>query len=56
MERVKCPYCGYSMPVWYSPHQAAARGVFVRCKGKQCRREFEIRIQPAAEKHKSMSK
>ena len=45
IERIKCPYCGYRMPVWYDPEKADVRGIFVRCKGKWCRREFEIQIQ-----------
>lgn len=40
---VTCPYCGYRMPVWAGPG-ATARQVWVRCKNKQCRREFEIKI------------
>ncbi len=43
MEQVKCPYCGYRMPERYAA-AAMCKGVFVRCKNKICRREFEIKI------------
>ena len=42
--KVKCPYCGYEMPIKYTPKAAVCFGVFVRCKGRQCKREFEIKI------------
>lgn len=44
-EKVKCPHCGYEMPLQYTKN-AVCRGVFVRCKGKHCKRLFEIRIEP----------
>ena len=31
------------MPIYYG-EAARARGVFVRCKGRDCKKEFEIRI------------
>lgn len=31
------------MPIYYG-QSAGARGVFVRCKGRDCKKEFEIRI------------
>lgn len=45
IKKIKCPYCGYEMPVWYDPKKAEAKGIFIRCKGRNCRREFEIRIK-----------
>lgn len=45
IEKVKCPYCGYEMPVWYNPKTAESKGVYIRCKGRDCRREFEIKIK-----------
>ena len=42
--KVKCPYCGYEMPIKYTQKAAVCFGVFVRCKGRQCKREFEIKI------------
>lgn len=43
MKKVKCPYCGYEMPITYESN-ALSRGVFVVCKGRKCRKKFEIRI------------
>ena len=41
-QKVRCPFCGYRMPVELTP-DAVARGVFVKCKGRGCGRVFEIR-------------
>lgn len=41
--KVKCPYCGYEMPVTYR-REAVCRGVFLRCKGRSCKKVFEIKI------------
>lgn len=41
--KVKCPYCGAAQKVQYTP-AAVCRGVFVKCAARQCRKEFEIRI------------
>lgn len=41
--KVKCPFCGYEMPVTYE-EGAECRKVYVRCKGRNCKKEFEIRI------------
>ena len=43
IEWVRCPYCGYRMPVTFDK-DAVCKGVFVKCKGKNCRRVFEIRL------------
>lgn len=43
-EKVKCPHCGYQMPLTYG-REAVCRGVFVRCKGRGCRKVFEIKIE-----------
>ena len=42
--KIKCPYCGYEMPEHYD-QTADCYGVFVRCKGRDCKREFEIVIR-----------
>lgn len=42
--RVKCPNCGYVMPIRYTPG-AHCTGVFVTCKGRNCRKTFEINIK-----------
>jgi len=45
MEKTKviCPYCGYKMPITFSK-DARCNGIFVKCKGKNCKKEFEIKI------------
>lgn len=43
--RVTCPYCGYRMPIETVP-DAVARGLFVKCKGRNCGRQFEIVLPP----------
>lgn len=32
------------MPIQFDPERAYATGLYVRCKGRNCKREFEIRI------------
>lgn len=41
LEKVKCPYCSYKMPVFIRKN-AVCRGVFVQCKGRNCKKIFEI--------------
>lgn len=41
LEKVKCPYCGYEMPV-FKTEKAVCKGIFVRCKGRNCKKMFEI--------------
>lgn len=43
MEKVKCPYCGYGMPLAYDK-TAVCRGLYIRCKGRNCKKLFEIKI------------
>lgn len=42
--RVTCPCCGYAMPIRYDETDAVCQGVWVRCKGRNCKQEFEIKI------------
>lgn len=44
LEKVKCPYCGYEMPIFRSC-AAQCKGLFVRCKGRSCGKLFEIKIE-----------
>lgn len=44
MEKVRCPYCGYEMPIKVDKKKAIVKGIFVKCKGRKCKREFEIKI------------
>lgn len=44
MERkVKCPLCGDEMPLTYR-ETAQRQGVFVGCKGRGCKKAFEIKL------------
>jgi len=43
-KNVTCPFCGYRMPIRYDA-DAECKGLFVKCKGRQCRRTFEIKIE-----------
>lgn len=42
-EKVKCPHCSYVMPLLYTK-DAESKGIYVRCKGKHCKKMFEIKI------------
>lgn len=44
MKEVICPYCGYKMPIRYDKDKTKAKGIYVKCKGRNCKKEFEIRI------------
>lgn len=44
LKRVKCPFCGYEMPVYFNPKRSKCRGVYIQCKGRNCKRQFEIKI------------
>ena len=41
--RVRCPYCGYLMPVWQE-EDAESSGIWVRCKGRNCKKLFEVKV------------
>lgn len=42
--KVKCPFCGYEMPIFYG-RDASAKDLHVRCKARHCKKFFEIRIE-----------
>lgn len=42
--QVKCPVCGYKMPVFYDKN-AASHGLLIACKGRNCKTVFEIKIR-----------
>lgn len=44
MDKVKCPHCGYEMPLTHGK-DAECRGVFIKCKGRGCKRIFEVKIR-----------
>lgn len=43
MKKVICPFCGYKMPIIYEKN-ASCNGVYVVCKGRKCKKKFEIKI------------
>ena len=43
IDKVECPFCGYKMPITFSK-DAKCSGIFVKCKGKNCKKVFEIKI------------
>lgn len=42
--KVICPNCGYEMPITYGPESECV-GVFVSCKGRNCKNVFEVKIK-----------
>nr|DAU75753.1 MAG TPA: cysteine-rich protein [Caudoviricetes sp.] len=44
MDKVKCPYCGYKMPIFVGEN-AKAEDLWVKCKGRKCGKVFEIKIK-----------
>lgn len=43
-KRVRCPRCGYEMPVFYSS-KANCKGIWLKCKGRTCGQNFELKIK-----------
>ena len=41
--KVRCPYCGHPVNANKSA-DAVCKGVFFKCKNKECRKVFELRI------------
>lgn len=44
MVNVECPACGYRMPIRYT-EQADSKGLYVTCKGRNCKHVFEVKIE-----------
>lgn len=44
LKKVECPYCGYKMPVYLAVY-AKSTGIFIRCKGRNCKKLFEICVK-----------
>lgn len=42
--RITCPYCGYKMPI-SCDSTSSSHGLYVRCKGSHCKREFEVVVK-----------
>ena len=43
MQKIKCPHCGYVMPLTREKN-AVCRGIYIKCKGRRCGQIFEIKI------------
>nr|DAW95469.1 MAG TPA: Transcription elongation factor Elf1 like [Bacteriophage sp.] len=41
--KIQCPYCGHPLNVFYDK-SAECKGVFFKCKNKECKKVFELRI------------
>ena len=48
-KKIRCPFCGHEQNIQYVPG-AVSRGLFMRCKARQCRKEFEVRLAPDGRK------
>jgi hypothetical protein len=42
-KKVCCPFCGHPVNA-VQAEDASCRGVFFKCKNKNCRKEFELKI------------
>ncbi len=43
-KRIKCPHCGYSMPIFYGENTMCV-GISVKCKGRRCGKSFEVKVK-----------
>ena len=43
VKKIICPYCVHPTPLTYRP-DAHCAGVLIRCKGRHCKRIFEIKL------------
>lgn len=43
LKKIRCPFCGYQMPIFFSDG-AECKEVFAKCKGRNCKKIFEIKI------------
>ena len=44
VSKIRCPYCGHPVNV-YRSKDAECKGVFLKCKNKDCKKEFELIIR-----------
>lgn len=42
-KKVICPYCGHPVNV-FKEDDAKCRGVFLKCKNRECKKVFELKI------------
>ena len=43
-KRLNVLFAGYEMPIRYDKENSKAKGLFVKCKGRKCKKEFEVKI------------
>ncbi len=43
--KVRCPYCGYRMPIEYIKGITKCEKIYAFCKGRGCKKKFEIKIE-----------
>lgn len=43
MRKVTCPYCGTPVNAFYRKG-ASCNGVFFKCKNRDCKKQFELRV------------
>lgn len=43
-KKIRCPFCGYVMPLFFNEN-TICNNLFIRCKGRNCKKEFEIKIK-----------
>lgn len=43
MKKIKCPYCGHEQYPFYGK-DATCKGVFFKCRNRNCKKEFELRL------------
>lgn len=42
-KKVRCPHCGHPVNA-FKEEGAKCRGVFFKCKNRECKKVFELRI------------
>lgn len=42
-EKVRCVHCGHKQNIFYDKN-ALCKGIYIRCKARQCRKIFEVKI------------
>lgn len=48
--RVICPYCGYRLPLSYSP-SASCKEISVVCKGRNCKKSFLLIVRDGVQRN-----
>jgi hypothetical protein len=43
IKKIRCPHCGWEQNIFYR-EGAACKGLFFKCRNRECRKEFEIKI------------